>query len=85
MITQPRRSFLKTAGLAGAALGFPTIIPSRVLGADAPSNKIHVVQIGCGRIARGMDIPGVLRHDATRMVAVCDVDTTRREGAKKSV
>ena len=85
MITQPRRSFLKTAGLAGAALGFPTIIPSRVLGADAPSKKIHVVQIGCGRIARGMDIPGVLRHDATRMVAVCDVDSLRLADGKDMV
>ncbi len=85
MTTQPRRSFLKTAGLAGATLGFPTIIPSRVLGADAPSKKIHVVQIGCGRIARGMDIPGVLRHDATRMVAVCDVDSLRLADGKDMV
>ena len=85
MNTQPRRNFLKTAGLAGAALGFPTIIPSRVLGADAPSNKIHVVQIGCGRIARGMDIPGVLRHDATRMVAVCDIDSLRLADGKDMV
>ena len=33
--------------VAGAAIGFPTIIPARVLGADAPSNKINIVQIGC--------------------------------------
>ena len=39
-------------------LRLPTIIPSRVFGADAPSKKIHVGQIGCGRIANDMDLPG---------------------------
>jgi len=56
---------------------FPTIVPSSVLGADAPSNKIHVAQIGCGRIAHDMDLPGILKHDLARVVAVCDVDSKR--------
>ncbi len=38
---------------------FPTIIPSRVLGQQACHLKIQVGIIGCGRIAGGMDIPGV--------------------------
>ena len=42
----------------------PTIIPSSVLGADAPSNKIQIGQIGCGRIAHDMDMPGILKHDS---------------------
>ena len=62
-----RRQFLKTS-LAGAAL-FPTIIPSSVLGADAPSKKIQIGQIGCGHIANEMDMPGLLRQDAARIVA----------------
>jgi two-component system chemotaxis response regulator CheB len=53
-------------GLATTAIGFPTIIPSRVLGADAPSNKINILQIGCGRIGREMDMPGILRQNAAR-------------------
>ena len=61
-----RRHFLRNTGLAGAALGFPTIIPARELGADAPSKKINILQIGCGRIGRDMDMPGILRQNAAR-------------------
>ena len=83
---QTRRDFLK-ASVAGAACGlvFPTIIPSRVLGADAPSKKINLLQIGCGRIGRSMDMPGLLKQDAVRMVAVCDLDSIRLQDAKKHV
>ena len=42
--TLNRRGFLRVSGLAGAAFGFPSIIPSKVLGADAPSNKINILQ-----------------------------------------
>ena len=38
-----RRGFLKRAGAAGAAVAFPTVVPSTVLGADAPSNKIAML------------------------------------------
>jgi len=80
-----RRNFLKTTGLAGAAIGFPTIIPARVLGADAPSKHINILQIGCGRVGRGMDIPGILRQDAARLVAVCDLDSLRVADGKEMV
>ncbi|HWH67852.1 MAG TPA: Gfo/Idh/MocA family oxidoreductase [Candidatus Sulfotelmatobacter sp.] len=81
-----RRHFLKLslAGAAGAA-AFPTIVPSRVFGQNAPSNKIHVAHIGCGRIANEMDIPGVLKHDLARIVAVCDLDSNRLAKAKDRV
>jgi predicted dehydrogenase len=63
-----------SAGIAG----FPTIIPSSVLGKDAPSKKIHIGQIGCGRIAHEMDLKGLLKHDdIARVVAVCDLDSKR--------
>jgi myo-inositol 2-dehydrogenase/D-chiro-inositol 1-dehydrogenase len=78
-----RRQFLKTS-LVGAAV-FPTIIPSSVLGAGAPSNKIQIGQIGCGRIANEMDMPGILRQDAARIVAVCDLDSKRLGLAKDRV
>jgi predicted dehydrogenase len=72
------------AGAAGA-VAFPAIVPSSVFGADAPSNKIHVAQIGCGRIANEMDMPGILKHDIARVVAVCDLDSKRLAKAKERV
>ena len=81
-----RRQFLQAslAATAGAAV-FPTIVPASVLGADAPSKKIQVGQIGCGRIALGMDLPGIIKHDIARVVAVCDLDSKRLENARKFV
>ena len=78
-----RRQFVKTSlAAAAAASAFPTIIPSSVLGQDAPSNKIQIGQIGCGRIAHDMDMPGILKHDRARIVAVCDLDSKRLQHAK---
>jgi myo-inositol 2-dehydrogenase/D-chiro-inositol 1-dehydrogenase len=73
-----RRDCLKTtlAGATGALLA-PAIVPASVLGKDAPSSKIHVGQIGCGRIARGHDLPEVMKYDVARVVAVCDLDSKR--------
>ena len=48
---QSRRNFLKTSVGTGAAVGFPTIIPSSVLGkngAVAPSNRVNVGILACG-------------------------------------
>lgn len=74
-----RRDLFKTA----AVIGFPTIVPSRVFGAAAPSNLIQIAQIGCGRIARGSEFPGVLRNaDVARFTAVCDLDSVRVNDAK---
>ena len=77
-----RRNFIH--GAAGAALAFPSIVPARVLGADAPSNNIHVAQVGCGRIGLSMDVPGFLRAKGARIVAACDLDARRsRQGAAR--
>jgi len=86
LVASSRRRFLKAslAGTAGA-LFLPTIVPSSVFGQTAPSNKIHVAQIGCGRIANDMDIPGIIKHDLARIVAVCDLDAKRAAHAKKRV
>lgn len=80
-----RRHFLKTsaAGAAGAIV-FPTIIPSSVLGADAPSNRLQIGAIGCGRIGRTADIPGTLKAGGV-YVAVCDFDSKRAESCKKYI
>jgi predicted dehydrogenase len=78
ILTGTRRKFLKSsAAITAGIAGFPTIIPSSVLGKDAPSKKIQIGQIGCGRIAHEMDLPGILKHDIARVVAVCDLDSKR--------
>lgn len=84
-MNQTRREFLKTSLAATGALAFPTIIPARVLGATAPSNRIRVAQIGCGRIAHDMDMPGVIGTNLADYVAVCDVDSTRAAHAKEFI
>ena len=61
-----RRTFLKGSAAATAGtMVFPTIVPSHVLGKNAPSNKIRIGQIGFGRIAMTHDLPETLRHDMT--------------------
>jgi predicted dehydrogenase len=77
-----RRQFVRTSVLAAAAASAPLILPSRLFGADAPSNRIRVGQIGCGRIARGHDMPGVFRSGLADIVAVCDLDTKRLAAGK---
>lgn len=50
------------------------------------NNMIQVAQIGCGRIARGSEFPGVFRQrDVARFTAVCDLDTVRLEDARQLV
>jgi predicted dehydrogenase len=72
-----RRNFMGTTTTAAAAFGFPTIIPSSVLGADAPSNTIQVGQIGFGRIGSSMDVPGIIGCKGVKYVAVADLDKGR--------
>ncbi|MFZ1056095.1 MAG: Gfo/Idh/MocA family oxidoreductase [Opitutaceae bacterium] len=72
-----RRGFLRTAAGAAAFASIPTVIPSRLLGANAPSNRLRLGQIGAGRIARVHDIPAVLAADLGDYVAICDLDSRR--------
>ncbi|MDD3787123.1 MAG: Gfo/Idh/MocA family oxidoreductase [Petrimonas sp.] len=81
-----RRMFIKKA--AATAVGtvvFPTIVPSSVFGKNAPSNKINIGQIGCGRIARDHDIAETIRYGQAQFIAVCDVDKKRLLDGKKYI
>lgn len=81
-----RRQFLKLAGASVAVIGFPTIIPAQALGAGAPGKVIQIGQIGCGRIANDMDMPGMLKHpQRARIVAVADFDSKRAELARRKI
>jgi predicted dehydrogenase len=77
-----RRQFVKAAA---AALAAPAILPSSVwCAAKQPGDRITLGFIGMGKQNRGL-LNGFIRNKETQVVAVCDVDTTRREQAKKSV
>lgn len=89
-----RRGFLKAAAAAGLAAA-PSIVPSSVFGAGAPSNRIHVACIGTGNQGSGI-LRRFMENDDVRIVAVCDVNTASygyrdesqylgREPARKTV
>lgn len=81
-----RRDFLKgsACAAAGAAFVAPVIVPSTVLGANAPSNTISIGVIGTGRIANS-DMDEIMKFNEARIVAVCDVDSNRMKNAKAKV
>ena len=82
-VAATRRGFLK-AGAAAGLFAFPTLVPARVLGQQAPSKKIQVGVIGCGRIAGGMDIPGIWHNqDLATVVALADCDVKRTRTTEK--
>jgi len=84
-----RRDFLKksiTGTIGVTALGgFPAIVPASVLGKYAPSKRVNVGVIGTGRIGREWDMPGTIKFDQARMLAVCDLDKNRVASAQKWV
>ncbi len=83
-----RRQFLKRAsGITAGAIAFPYIVPSASLGraaSVAPSNRIAMGAIGVGGMGTG-DMRGFLGKKEIQVVAVCDVDRSKRNNAKKIV
>src|SRR2546426_5272951 len=79
-----RRTFLKSS--CAAALSAPLILsaPWAARGAKGPNDRISLGFIGTGTQGRGL-LGNFLRHPDTRVLAVCDVDTTRREHHRKIV
>jgi myo-inositol 2-dehydrogenase / D-chiro-inositol 1-dehydrogenase len=81
-----RRQFVRSSMLGSVTLGAaPSIVTSSVSGAKAPSNRINIGAIGVGRISREHDLPGVLKVDFARVVAVCDLDSKRCTDGKQLV
>jgi predicted dehydrogenase len=79
-----RRNFIRKTitGTAGAII-IPTLVPPTVFGKKAPSNRIHIGQIGCGRIARGHDMFETFKYEDAMLVACCDVDSKRAGETKE--
>lgn len=80
-----RRDFVRASALAVGIIGAPLIIPSRLLGANAPSNRVRVGHIGCGRIGQSHDFVGVAGSGLADVMAVCDLDARRAASGKTRV
>src|ERR1700736_1385446 len=83
--TVSRRAFGQLWVGVTAAAAVPLFVPARLLGAEAPSNRLRVGQIGCGRIAQVHDVPAVLSSGLAYYVAVCDLDSRRVADSKAQV
>ncbi len=79
-----RRGFLKAASALTASA--PFLLPSHIWAAEGggPNSKIVMGFIGVGKQGRGL-LGGFLGRNEVQVVAVCDVDTTRREHNKKTI
>ena len=76
-----RRSFLKLAAISAS----PLILPSSVWAAKTkPNDRIVMGFIGTGKQSHHL-LGTFLQYDECQVVAVCDVDTTRRTDAQQSV
>jgi myo-inositol 2-dehydrogenase / D-chiro-inositol 1-dehydrogenase len=79
-----RRAFLTTSTLGTAGVLAAPAIGRGLWAAPGPNGRIQVAQIGCGRMGTG-DMKGVMAHRLARVVAVCDLDSKRRESARAAV
>jgi predicted dehydrogenase len=80
-----RRAFVQQSAVAAAVLAAPMFVPARLFGASAPSNRVRVGHIGCGRIAQSHDMPGVAGSGLADVLAVCDLDSRRAESGKRRI
>jgi predicted dehydrogenase len=80
-----RRAAIKH-GLAGIlATGLaPLLLPSRLFGASAPSNRINVGIVGNGLIA-GSHVGTLLGRDDCQIVALCDVWRSKAEKMRQRI
>src|SRR5437870_2657739 len=80
-----RRDFIRNAAVASAAV--PIIVPCTALGDEtktAAGERLTLGFIGVGTQNRG-HVGYFLGQKDVQILAVCDVDTTRRESAKNIV
>ncbi|CAN5164151.1 Gfo/Idh/MocA family oxidoreductase [soil metagenome] len=77
-----RRTFLKSTAAASLA---PFVLPSGLRAQDAPSSKkLRMGFVGMGKQS-GHLLNNFISQDDVHVLAVCDVDTTRREHGKAEV
>ncbi len=66
----------------GAAVAFPSIVPSSVFGANAPSNRVTLGVIGAG--GKGTNGMRNFMSANAQIVAICDVNRRMRDQAAKT-
>ena len=76
-----RRQFLKSAAVA---IGGPYLLSSAAWGRNPPSSRINLALIGIGNQGGG-HLNNLVSHRDFQILAVCDVDRTKRENARKFV
>ena len=77
-----RRHFLQATSTLAAA---PFILPSRIWSAEVkPNDRLSIGCIGMGTQGKGL-MGGFLGRKEVQVAAVCDVDTNRRDDARKRV
>src|SRR5687768_16723463 len=77
-----RRSFLKSTLAAGVA---PMFLPSHLWSAETgPNARLGIGFVGMGKMNAG-HLNSFLGTKSVQVLAVCDVDTTRRNHAKGKV
>jgi predicted dehydrogenase len=82
-----RREALQLSLAAGAAAAVPSIVPAKVFGGPeraAPSDRITLGVIGIGPRAT-FDLGCMLKLNDCQCVAICDVQSSRRDAGKKLV
>jgi predicted dehydrogenase len=79
-----RRDFLRAAAGTAAVAAFPYVVPSSVFGAEAPSNRIVLGFIGCGKQSQHL-MRSFLGSPGTQVVAACDVDKLKLERSSKEI
>jgi len=78
-----RRTFLKST-----VATVPTVVAATAFASPtraAPNDRLTVAIIGCGKMANNYHIPQLLNQPDVQVVAVCEVDKTRREHAERRV
>lgn len=83
--TLTRRAFIRRSLSAASVLALPTIIPASARGSNgsvAPSDRITVGLIGKGLMGSG-HLRVMAHRPETQLVAVCDVDKSRREQGRE--
>lgn len=77
-----RRNFIKQASVLAAV---PFILPSKVWGAEVkPNDRLTMGFIGTGKQNKHL-LNSFIERPNVRVVAVCDVDTTRRTATQQRV
>ena len=78
-----RRNFLRGSSAVAAVSAF-NIVPARVLGQNAPSNRIAMAMVGVGGMGDG-NMGSFLGMSDVVVRIVCDVNAKKMENAKRKV